>query len=204
MATIKDLEKKIDRLEKELKSYKEDTKSSEAELRDLDVTIAQNKALGERNEMIQNAHKALKALENQRQMAVGSRERLNDLEAVGINNLRQEEVEELKRLQRMVEHDEGIQKKIDKYSELTAGVKEMSEEEEAAFNKGKAGFSDLALKIGLNSRAANKFVNSITEMSEMAKSEDGLKGVKKAFADVFSVQRMGLAVFAQVVAASVE
>ena len=204
MATIKDLEKKIDRLEKELKSYKEDIKSSEAELRDLDVTIAQNKALGERNEMIQNAHKALKALENQRQMAVGSRERLNDLEAVGINNLRQEEVEELKRLQRMVEHDEGIQKKIDKYSELTAGVKEMSEEEEAAFNKGKAGFSDLALKIGLNSRAANKFVNSITEMSEMAKSEDGLKGVKKAFADVFSVQRMGLAVFAQVVAASVE
>ncbi len=102
----------------------------------MDVTIAQNKALGERNELIQNAHKALKALENQRQMAVNSRERLNKLEAVGINNLQQEEVEELKRLQRMVEHDEGIERQNKKYSELTAGVKEMSEEEEAAFNKG--------------------------------------------------------------------
>lgn len=191
--TREELESEIKNLrtanEKRAELESTDPKVVAGRIKDLEVTIAQNKALGEYNQMYQAQIQLRKELEKVKEISTATMIEINVLEEKqAVSGLTADEQKLLRIKQEEVAQAEAYEKRKKQIEDITDLEDENSAAEEKRLKKGRNFYEDIAVKIGLNSRAANGFINKMTEMGKMSKQEKA-----QAFKDTFSFKRMGAA-----------
>jgi len=201
---------KIDELiaEKQARIDAESREEEQLELKKqrLEITIAQNKALGETYKAKQNELALLEVLKDIQGDAFQSVSEYRDLR----NQLAEETNEsQRKELEAKIKNIEKTAEEGDEYAKLyiqliknTKGTDKLTKAQEEAKESFDNTFEGLALKVGLNSRAFNKFSDGIVKFQELAKKNP--KQMKESFQETFSLQKMGGAVLAQMIEASLE
>ena len=194
----KDLEKVKAKLQ--VKSDRGDGESDDSyldrQMKSLEITRQQQKALGEYNNARQTSLAILKELQAV-SMKSASEQRENLQAAIDLGDAGLIAEERLK-----VARAEAHEAYIKQLEEETDGVEELSEAQKESKKYFDETFTGMAEKVGLNSAAMNGLVNSLTKFKEKAK--DDPEGLKRSFMDTFSAQKMGLAVMGQVIEASME
>ncbi len=201
---------KIDELvnEKQARIDAESKEEEQLELRKqrLEITIAQNKALGETYKAKQNELALLEVLKDMQGDAYQS---TKDMRLLETEIAAEKDASKKKELQSRLdnlkllasENDElkALAKQLIKNTEGTDKLTKAQEEAKESFDNT---FEGLAVKVGLNSRAFNQFSDGITKFQKLAKKNP--KQMKESFLETFSLQKMGGAVLAQMIAASLE
>lgn len=197
-------EEKKDKKEKKDKEITEE--SLELEKQELEIIIAQNKALGEKYTAQQNQLKLLAKLKEFQDLAYQDAGKLADLEKqlseeqdANSKKKIQAQIDELKAAEKRAE---GYKKLIKELEEETKGTKKLSKAQKEAKKSFNDSFGGFATAIGLNSKMMNNFVGGITKFTKLAKKHP--EQLKQAFKETFSVQKMSLAVIGQVVSASLQ
>jgi hypothetical protein len=194
--TQEELEDKIKALEEKLAKYEEnkeatssDPKVIDGRIKELEVTVAQNKALGEYNQMYQAQIKLRKELEKVQAASTAASAKITELEEKQAQQGLTADEEKLLRVSRLkVAQSNAYEQRKNELQGITDLEDENSAAQEKRLKKARGFYEDIAVKIGLNSRAANGFINKMTEMGKMSKQEKA-----QAFKDTFSFKRMGAA-----------
>jgi hypothetical protein len=194
--TQEELEDKIKALEEKLAKYEEnkeatssDPKVIDGRIKELEVTVAQNKALGEYNQMYQAQIKLRKELEKVQAASTAASAKITELEEKQAQQGLTADEEKLLRVSRLkVAQSNAYEQRKNELQDITDLEDENSAAQEKRLKKARGFYEDIAVKIGLNSRAANGFINKMTEMGKMSKQEKA-----QAFKDTFSFKRMGAA-----------
>lgn len=160
-------------------------KEVQTEQRRLELLKQQSLALGEINNASKIAFEQEKIFEDIRIAAAMTVEEFNK-----------------NRLKILKEQTGLTGEQIENVEKLAKRYKELGEAGAEAFEATKEDFEDIALKIGLNSREANSAIKTFQKFQFHMK--EGGKGVRAAFSDVFSYKKMGAAVLAQVVEATIK
>lgn len=207
----------IRRNRKELKDMKSKEKSrEEAESKDeenvklemqrLEILISQKRALGEVNNAKQEE---LKLMEKMKDLLGDAYQSTKELEALEKQFALEKDANRRKELKGQIDAIYQIAMEAEGYGELykqltknTEGTDKLTKAQEEAKESFDNTFEGLALKVGLNSRAFNQFSDGITKFQELAKKNP--KQMKASFKDTFSLQKMGGAVLAQMIEASLE
>jgi hypothetical protein len=201
---------KIDELvaEKQARIDAESKEEEQLELRKqrLEITIAQNKALGETYTAKQNELKLLEVLKDMQGDAYKSTKDMQDLEkqiAAEKDAAKQKELQSrLENLKLLASENDELKALAEELIKNTKGTDKLTKAQEEAKESFDNTFGGLAVKVGLNSTAFNKFSDGITKFQELAKKNP--KQMKESFQETFSLQKMGGAVLAQMIAASLE
>ena len=209
--------KSYEEIEKELKDMKSKEKSrEEAESKDeenvklemqrLEILISQKRALGEVNNAKQEE---LKLMEKMKDLLGDAYQSTKELEALEKQFALEKDANRRKELKGQIDAIYQIAMEAEGYGELykqltknTEGTDKLTKAQEEAKESFDNTFEGLALKVGLNSRAFNQFSDGITKFQELAKKNP--KQMKASFKDTFSLQKMGGAVLAQMIEASLE
>jgi len=194
--TQEELEDKIKALEEKLAKYEEnkeatstDPKVIDGRIKELEVTIAQNKALGEYNQMYQAQIKLRKELEKVQEASTAASARVTALEEKKRTEGLSADEEKILRVSKLkVAQSNAYEQRKNELQNITDLEDENSAAEEKRLKKARGFYEDIAVKIGLNSRAANGFINKMVEVGKLSKEEKA-----QAFADTFSLKRMGAA-----------
>ena len=194
--TQEELEEKIKALEKKLAKYEEnkeatstDPKVIDGRIKELEVTIAQNKALGEYNQMYQAQIKLRKELEKIQTASTAASAKITELEQKQAELGLTADEEKLLRVSKLkVAQSNAYEQRKNELQGITDLEDENSAAGEKRLKKARGFYEDIAVKIGLNSRAANGFINKMVEVGKLSKQEKA-----QAFADTFSLKRMGAA-----------
>lgn len=218
MATVDELKKEIDKLKKEIKILRDEDPKSQEDMnkakeekllfdkRQLEITIATNKALGERFEAQQNELKLLEVLEKIKGDAYQKSKDLIELEKLYAEN-KSEDTKKLldaerEKLEMMALEDQGLKDLYLQILENTKGVEKLTKAQREAKNASEGLFGGIALKIGLNTKAGNKFNDMINTLSKDLADNGDMVG--QAFLETFSIQKMGYAVLFQVLEATLQ
>jgi len=210
LTDISEANAKIDELVavKQARIDAESKEEEQLELRKqrLEITIAQNKALGETYKAKQNELALLEVLKDMQGDAFQSTKDMQDLEG---QIAREKDAAKQKELQSRLENLKLLASENDELKALakeliknTEGTDKLTKAQEEAKESFDNTFGGLALKVGLNSRAFNKFSDGITKFQELAKKNP--KQMKESFKETFSMQKMGGAILAQMIEASLE
>lgn len=189
--------------EKELANDEESLKLKKQEL---EIIIAQNKALGERFDAKQNELKLLEVLEKLQGDAYKSISEYNDLRKQldeATEEATKKEIEDkIKQIEQLAEQEDGYAKLYIQLIKNTKGTEKLTKAQKEAKKSFDDTFGSIALATGLNSRMMNNFSNSITQFTELAKQQP--EQLKQSFLQTFSVQKMGLAFLGQVIEKTLE
>ena len=200
--TQEELEDKIKALEEKLAKYEEnkeatssDPKVIDGRIKELEVTVAQNKALGEYNQMYQAQIKLRKELEKVQTASTAASAKITELEEKQAQQGLTADEEKLLRVSRLkVAQSNAYEQRKNELEDITDLEDENSAAQEKRLKKARGFYEDIAVRLNLNSRAANGFINKMTEMGEMSKQEKA-----QAFKDTFSFKRMGAALAMSVI-----
>ena len=169
---------------------------NELEEENLRIKLKQQKALGEMFEAQQTGLELLGRLQEQ---AYGPYKDLAELKEATANA---ENEQEKKRLQAQLERATAIENEIKDLEKLTEGAEKYTKAQESAKDAAAGLFTDIATKIGLNSKAANAFSDQLEKMRHIAKNNKTEMG--QAFMETFSIQKIGLALTFQIIAATLK
>ncbi len=201
---------KIDELVAE-KQTRIDAESKEEEnvkleMQRLEILISQKRALGEVNSAKQEELKLMEKMKDLLGDAYQSTKELDDLEkqfAVEKDANRRRELKgQIDSIYQIAMEAEGYGELYKQLAKNTKGTDKLTKAQEEAKESFDNTFEGLAVKVGLNSKAFNRFSDGITKFQELAKKNP--EQMKQSFQDTFSLQKMGGAVLAQMIAASLE
>lgn len=212
MATVQELEAKIKKLEKKI-AILEDPKQKQFgetdddfqdrlkfDSQELQITIAQNKALGERNEAIQNQFKLLETLEKIKGDAFIATADYNLLEEQYNNNKTEANKklldDERKKIENQALAKQGL---LDLYNQTlknTEGEEKYSKAREKNKKVIEDTFTGIGAKLGIISPGMNSFVKKLKDFGERAKDP---KAFADGLTDAISPQKLLLGLFANVV-----
>jgi hypothetical protein len=178
---------KIDELvaEKQARIDAESKEEEQLELRKqrLEITIAQNKALGETYTAKQNELKLLEVLKDMQGDAYKSTKDMQDLEkqiAAEKDAAKQKELQSrLENLKLLASENDELKALAEELIKNTKGTDKLTKAQEEAKESFDNTFGGLAVKVGLNSTAFNKFSDGITKFQELAKKNP--KQMKESF-----------------------
>jgi hypothetical protein len=165
---------------------------NDLEIRKLKIIRDQQMALGERFKAQQSA---LELLEKMNALSYESAEALKE----AAKNASKAELAEIERKIKLAEYYDKLKKDLE---DQTKGVEKLTEAQKAAKNASEGLFGDIALKIGLNTKAGNKFNDMINTLSKDLADNGDMVG--QAFLETFSIQKMGYAVLFQVLEATMQ
>lgn len=167
----------------------------------LEISIAQNKILGERNEKIQNEIKLLRLLEEQKQISNQNEQRLEDLrkeKAAAVNQMLSEQKEaELAALERTLAEVTANANLLIQLRANTAGVEEYSEAQKKARKVFDDGFTSIGEKLFLIDSGANAFVEKLVEFGKLGKDNKGV--LLESFTDTFNAQTIAIGLASKVI-----
>ena len=218
MATVEELEKKIAKLEKKIKILEDEdpkteeqiTKGKEEKLelekQELEIMIAQNKALGERFKAQQNELKLLEVLEKIKGDAFQASDEYIKLEKQ-YNETKDDEIkkqldQERERLENLALEKAGMKELYEQLLKNTEGVEKLTKAQKKAKQESADLFEGIALKLGLNTKAGNAFNKTLETLKYNL--ENNKKMVGKAFLETFSIQKMAYGVIFQVLEATLQ
>jgi hypothetical protein len=147
----------------------------------LRVIMAQNEALKERGALEQNA---IALLDKYKDIL---EEAYEDVDGMSAERRRQ------------IEEETGLTiEQIEKLRQLKAEYESLGEAGVAAYDTMAPKFKDLAVKMGALSPAANNLLGSFVQLRETLRTDDGKKGMFKAFRESFNMQNIALSIGAKV------
>ena len=213
MATVQELEAKIKKLEKKI-AILEDPKQKQfgetdddfqdrlkLDQQELQIIIAQNKALGEKNAAIQNEFKLLEKLEQIKGDAIASSKDYQDLEKqynAETDTARKKKIkDDMEALENQELNKQGLLDLYNQTLENTKGEEKYSKAREKNKKVMEDTFTGIGAKLGIISPAMNSFVEKLKDFGERAKEDP--KALADGFADAISPQKILLGLFANVV-----
>ena len=208
--TYEELEKELEEMKSKEKAKKEaeskDEENVKLEMQRLEILISQKRALGEVNNAKQDELKLMEKMKDLLGDAFQSTKDLKDLEdrlaEEGDANRRKELKGQIDSIYQIEMETQGYGELYKQLAKNTKGTDKLTKAQEEAKESFDNTFEGLATKVGLNSRAFNQFSDGITKFQELAKKNP--KQMKASFKDTFSMQKMGGAVLAQMIEASLE
>jgi len=208
--TYQEIEKELEEMKAKEKTKKEAESKEEEnvklEMQRLEILISQKRALGEVNSAKQEELKLMEKMKDLLGDAYQSTKELDDLEkqfAVEKDANRRRELKgQIDSIYQIAMEAEGYGELYKQLAKNTKGTDKLTKAQEEAKESFDNTFEGLAVKVGLNSKAFNRFSDGITKFQELAKKNP--KQMKQSFQDTFSLQKMGGAVLAQMIAASLE
>ena len=170
----------------------------------LELEIAQAQALGESVTAAQAAYKLERELLGLKQEAYMNIEAYEEAEkalkaAKEANN--EEDIKfyenEIKKADAIDEANAKIDEQIARMKHLQKASKELDKVEQKRLEYAKDAFEDIAVKLGINSRAANNMVKKYTKIFADGQARNAAK-------EVFNLNKVSLAVFAQIISSSIK
>jgi len=189
MATIEERLAALEEENKELKKKIEDGKKISGQSSKEEIQTEQRKL-----ELLKQQSLALGEITNASKIAFDQKKIFDDIQKVAAKRGIQDENE----INKLLKEQTGLTgEQIKNVKELAKRYKELGAAGAEAFEETKGDFEDIALKIGLNSTAANNAIKTFQKFKFHA--QEGGKGIKAAFRDVFNYKKIGGAVLAQVI-----
>jgi len=213
MATVQELEAKIKNLEKKIAILEDPNQKQPGETDDdfqdrlkldsqeLQITIAQNKALGRKNEALQNEFKLLEKLEQIKGDAIASSKDYQDLEkqynAETDSNRKKKLKDQMEAIENQGLENQGL---LDLYNQTLKNT-----EGEEKYSKARAKnkkvieetFTGIGTKLGIISPAMNSFTKKLVDFGERARKDP--KALADGFKDAINPKKILLGLFANVV-----